>query len=72
MAGALSVYIPGGIVTACRIEHQVDKTLGAKKGIPTGDKRRLCREYAAKFIDIQREEFKRLGVLGDWENRTGR
>jgi isoleucyl-tRNA synthetase len=47
----------------------VDKNLGAKKeAIPTGEKRKLCRDYAAKFIDIQRQEFKRLGVLGDWEN----
>jgi len=69
MAGSLSVYVPGWDCHGLPIEHQVDKTLGAKKGaIPTGDKRRLCREYAAKFIDIQREEFKRLGVLGDWEN----
>ena len=30
--------------------------------------RRLCRKYAAKFIDIQREEFKRLGVMGEWDN----
>ena len=69
MAGSLSVYIPGWDCHGLPIEHQVDKTLGAKKGtIPTGDKRRLCRSFAAKFIDIQREEFKRLGVLGDWEN----
>ena len=69
MAGSLSVYVPGWDCHGLPIEHQVDKTLGSKKGaIPTGDKRRLCREYAAKFIDIQREEFKRLGVLGDWEN----
>ncbi len=69
MAGALSVYVPGWDCHGLPIEHQVDKTLGSKKGaIPTGDKRRLCREYAAKFVDIQREEFKRLGVLGDWEN----
>ncbi|MBI5905394.1 MAG: isoleucine--tRNA ligase [Deltaproteobacteria bacterium] len=69
MAGSLSVYIPGWDCHGLPIEHQVDKTLGAKKeSIPTAAKRRLCREYAAKFIDIQREEFKRLGVLGDWEN----
>jgi isoleucyl-tRNA synthetase len=69
MAGSLSVYVPGWDCHGLPIEHQVDKTLGAKKGaIPTGDKRRLCRSFAAKFVDIQREEFKRLGVLGDWEN----
>src|SRR5437879_12971059 len=32
------------------------------------EKRRRCREYALRFIDIQRGEFKRLGVFGDWEN----
>ncbi|MEW6720155.1 MAG: isoleucine--tRNA ligase [Thermodesulfobacteriota bacterium] len=69
MTGHLCVYIPGWDCHGLPIEHQVDKTLGAKKEtLPTAVKRRLCREYAAKFIDIQRAEFKRLGVLGDWEN----
>ncbi|RJP20282.1 MAG: isoleucine--tRNA ligase [Deltaproteobacteria bacterium] len=69
MAGSLSVYVPGWDCHGLPIEHQVDKTLGAKKeSIPTAAKRRLCRSFAAKFIDIQREEFKRLGVFGDWEN----
>jgi isoleucyl-tRNA synthetase len=69
MAGALSVYVPGWDCHGLPIEHQVDKNLGPKKeSIPTGTKRRLCREYAAKFIAIQREEFRRLGVLGDWEH----
>jgi isoleucyl-tRNA synthetase len=68
MAGALSLYIPGWDCHGLPIEHQVDKNLGAKKAaIPTATKRRLCREYAAKFIAIQREEFRRLGVLGEWE-----
>jgi len=39
-----------------------------EKGIPAIELRRACREYAQKYIDIQREEFKRLGVFGDWEN----
>ncbi len=69
MAGSLSLYVPGWDCHGLPIEHQVDKSLGAKKeAIPTGVKRRLCREYATKFIDIQREEFQRLGVLGDWEH----
>ncbi|HBG72964.1 MAG TPA: isoleucine--tRNA ligase [Deltaproteobacteria bacterium] len=69
MAGSLSLYIPGWDCHGLPIEHQVDKELRKKKdAIPTGDKRRLCRSFAAKFIDIQREEFRRLGVLGDWEN----
>ncbi|MGE5752341.1 MAG: isoleucine--tRNA ligase [Deltaproteobacteria bacterium] len=69
LSGCWAEYIPGWDCHGLPIEHQVDKNLGAKKdAIPTGEKRKLCREYAGKFIDIQREEFKRLGVLGDWEN----
>ena len=46
---------------------QVDKNLGDKKDkFDILEKRKLCREYAAKFVDIQRDEFKRLGVVGDW------
>jgi isoleucyl-tRNA synthetase len=33
-----------------------------------GTARKMCNEYAHKYIDIQREDFKRLGVLGDWDN----
>jgi len=69
LSGRWAEYVPGWDCHGLPIEHQVDKNLGAKKeAIPTGEKRKLCREYAAKFIDIQRREFKRLGVLGDWEN----
>ena len=69
MTGMLCKYIPGWDCHGLPIEHQVDKTLGEKKKtIPTDVKRRLCREYAEKFIDIQRKEFRRLGVQGDWEN----
>ncbi|MGE5190724.1 MAG: isoleucine--tRNA ligase [Gemmatimonadota bacterium] len=69
MSGAWSEYVPGWDCHGLPIEHQVDKDLGrTKEAVSTAEKRRLCRAYAAKFIDIQREEFKRLGVLGDWEN----
>ena len=69
MTGFLCKYVPGWDCHGLPIEHQVDKTLGGKKDtIPTEVKRRLCREYAEKFIDIQRKEFRRLGVQGDWEN----
>jgi len=47
----------------------VDKELGAKKEvIPTLSKRGACRNYAEKWIKIQKAEFMRLGVLGDWDN----
>ncbi len=69
MSGAWAEYVPGWDCHGLPIEHQVDKSLGSRKAsIPTAEKRRLCRDYATKFIDIQREEFRRLGVLGNWEN----
>jgi isoleucyl-tRNA synthetase len=55
--------------------HQVDKELGidtatvdVRRAMDVVEKRRRCRDYAARFIDIQREEFKRLGVFGDWSD----
>ncbi|MEW6261703.1 MAG: isoleucine--tRNA ligase [Thermodesulfobacteriota bacterium] len=69
MLGFDSPYIPGWDCHGLPIEHQVDLQLGSKKTeISQGDMRRLCRQYAEKFIDIQRREFKRLGVLGEWDH----
>ena len=69
MSGYDAVYVPGWDCHGLPIEHQVDKELGPKAAeIPIPEKRRLCRAYAQKFIDIQRNEFRRLGVLGDWEH----
>ena len=69
MAGYDSVYVPGWDCHGLPVEHEVDKSLGKKKsGLSTLDIRRLCRAYAEKFINIQREEFKRLGVFGEWDN----
>ena len=64
-----AVYVPGWDCHGLPIEHNVDKELGEKKrDLSLADVRRLCRAYAEKFIDIQRNEFKRLGVMGLWEN----
>ncbi|RMH04455.1 MAG: isoleucine--tRNA ligase [Nitrospirae bacterium] len=69
MEGYHVPYVPGWDCHGLPIEHQVTKQLGAKKTtMNTTDLRRLCREYAEKFYRIQREEFQRLGVLGDWEH----
>jgi isoleucyl-tRNA synthetase len=69
MKGFYAPYVPGWDCHGLPIEHQVDKNLGAKKeSTSITEKRKLCREYAAKYLDIQREEFKRLGVFGDWED----
>jgi isoleucyl-tRNA synthetase len=67
MAGFDSPYVPGWDCHGLPIEHAVDKELGSKKKEMTpGDIRRACREFASKYLDIQREDFMRLGVLGDW------
>jgi isoleucyl-tRNA synthetase len=69
MAGFDAVYVPGWDCHGLPIEHNVDKELGEKKkDLSMSQVRRLCRSYAEKFIDIQREEFKRLGVMGVWED----
>ena len=69
MAGYRVPYVPGWDCHGLPIEHQVLKGLGPKKeGMSQIEVRRLCREYAEKFIGVQREEFKRLGVFGDWDN----
>ena len=69
MAGFDSIYVPGWDCHGLPIEHQVDKELGPKKAqLSAIDIRKLCADYARKWIDIQRNEFKRLGVLGEWEN----
>ena len=68
MAGFEAPYVPGWDCHGMPIEHQVTKELGGKvRELTQLDIRRRCREYADKFVKIQRDEFKRLGVLGDWE-----
>ena len=67
MFGYDAPYVPGWDCHGLPIEHQVDRELGPKaRQVPIPEKRKLCRAYAQKFIDIQREEFKRLGGLGSW------
>jgi isoleucyl-tRNA synthetase len=67
LRGVYAPYVPGWDCHGLPIELQVDKNLGDKKErINILEKRNLCREYAEKFVEIQKEEFKRLGVFGDW------
>ncbi len=69
MSGFDAAYVPGWDCHGLPIEHQVDKELGPRKKTMTKvEIRQHCRRYAEKFIDIQRDEFKRLGGLGEWEN----
>jgi isoleucyl-tRNA synthetase len=69
MAGNDAAYVPGWDCHGLPIEHNVDKQLGEKKAsMTTVQIRQRCREYAQSFIDVQRSEFKRLGVLGLWDD----
>lgn len=68
MEGFRASYVPGWDCHGLPIELGVDKKLGKKKHeASAAERRRLCREHAEEFIDIQREEFKRMGVFGEWE-----
>ena len=70
MTGSAAPYVPGWDCHGLPIELQVEKNVGrAKKLTMTKPEiRRLCKEYAEKYVSIQRDEFKRLGVLGDWDH----
>jgi isoleucyl-tRNA synthetase len=63
-------YVPGWDCHGLPIEQQVEKQLGKEKKetLPKTKIRSLCREHAQKFVNIQKEEFQSLGVIGDWEN----
>ncbi|MFH0925596.1 MAG: isoleucine--tRNA ligase [bacterium] len=71
MQGHYSPYIPGWDCHGLPIELKVVTSPGKTqitKELTKLEIRKQCREYAKRYVDIQREEFKRLGVLGDWDN----
>lgn len=69
MAGFRADFVPGWDCHGLPIEHQVEKSLREEGvSVPDIEVRRRCRAYAEKFIEIQKEEFKRLGCIGDWNN----
>ena len=63
-------YVPGWDCHGLPIEQKVEEKIGStkKKELPKSKLRQLCRDHATRFVDIQKEEFKKLGVIGDWEN----
>ncbi|MCM2254860.1 MAG: isoleucine--tRNA ligase [Vicinamibacteria bacterium] len=68
LAGFDAPYVPGWDCHGLPIEHKVDKDLGAKKReLDPVAFLAACREYATKWIDTQRRQFQRLGVMGDWQ-----
>src|SRR5205085_7404452 len=69
MMGYDAPFVPGWDCHGLPIELQVEKNTSAKKkSMEPVHFRRECRKYAEKFVGIQRDGFKRLGIFGDWEN----
>ena len=72
MLGKNAVYVPGwdchGLPIEWKIEEQYRAKGKNKDDVPIAEFRKECREFAEKWLDVQREEFKRLGVMGDWDN----
>ncbi|WP_310621124.1 isoleucine--tRNA ligase [Flexibacterium corallicola] len=72
MQGYNAHYVPGwdchGLPIEWKIEEQYRKKGKNKDAVPVNEFRRECRDFAGKWIDVQKEEFKRLGIEGDWSN----
>lgn len=69
MQGFDSLYLPGWDCHGLPIEHQLFKELKTHKSlVERVDFRHKAHDYALNFVDIQREEFKRLGIFGEWDN----
>ena len=72
MSGKDSIYVPGwdchGLPIEWKIEEEYRKKGLNKDDVPIVQFRQECREFAQKWIDIQKKEFRRLGVEGDWKN----
>jgi isoleucyl-tRNA synthetase len=68
MAGFRSPYVPGWDCHGLPIETQVEKELGGKTSkVAPEEFRRMCREFAARYVEAHKREFKRLGVFGRWD-----
>ena len=72
MSGFDANYVPGwdchGLPIEWKVEEEFRAKGRAKRDVPSSEFRAACREYAQKWLDIQREEFRRLGGEGDWDN----
>ncbi len=68
MAGFNAPYVPGWDCHGLPIEINVDRELGARKAqMSPVQIRQECRRYAGKFVDLQRADFQRLGIFGEWD-----
>jgi isoleucyl-tRNA synthetase len=68
MTGLYAPYVPGWDCHGLPIETQVEKELGGKGKVPPAEFRRLCRQFAAKYVEQHKRDFKRLGVFGRWDD----
>ncbi len=72
MLGFDSRYVPGwdchGLPIEWKIEEEFRREGKNKDEVPVIELRKKCRDFASKWVDIQRKEFERLGITGDWEN----
>ena len=72
MDGKDSIYVPGwdchGLPIEWKIEEQYKKNKKNKNEVPVVEFRKECRSFAEKWIEVHKSQFKRLGVVGDWEN----
>jgi isoleucyl-tRNA synthetase len=70
MAGYNAPYVPGWDTHGLPIELKARAMAGVENAanMSPSELRKICRDYALKYVDIQREQFKRLGVLGEWDN----
>jgi isoleucyl-tRNA synthetase len=66
MAGHCAPYVPGWDCHGLPIETKVEKELGGKGKVPPAEFRSLCREFAARYVDQHKRDFKRLGIFGRW------
>ena len=72
MSGSDAVYVPGwdchGLPIEWKIEEQYKKNKKNKNDVPIIEFRKECRDFAEKWINVHKDQFQRLGVIGDWEN----
>src|SRR5216683_2595685 len=68
MAGHYAPYVPGWDCHGLPIETQVEKELGGKGKVPPAEFRKLCRQFAARYVEQHKRDFKRLGIFGRWND----
>jgi len=68
MAGHRAPYVPGWDCHGLPIETQVEKQLGGKGKVSPPEFRQMCREYATRYVEQHKRDFKRLGVFGRWND----